>query len=370
MTQLEPADKAWIDNQSALDRFLGAIASAPWLVLDTEFLRTRTYYPQLCLIQISDGTHHGLVDLLAELDLEALIAQLRNRRPLVLHACLQDIEALHHDFDLIPPEVFDTQIAWGLLGREFQVSYTAMVKQHLDIELDKSQVRSRWDRRPLSKAQLRYALSDVLHLAPVYESLRDELEAQNRSEWLREEIKRLLVPETWTPDLNEAWRRIRGDYRQFDGTQLGALRALAAWREQKARDHDCARNFLLQDELLITLAQNPQMKRKEFEPTVSRHLPPTLKEELWQALQQIQDSPPILRTQRKTQQERREIRHQIQALGKLTRDIAAELSIAPELLATRSMLEEFLEQREQSIVLQGWRRACVGDPLMEAVDAL
>ena len=222
----------WIARQAALQKFLDATRQAPWLALDTEFIRTRTYYPVLCLIQVSDGQRHALIDTLAGLDLTPLAERLN--RPAcvnVLHACLQDMEIVHHYFGLIPRNVFDTQIAWGLLGNHFQISYAGIVQEHLDLTIDKSQSRSRWDLRPLTKAQLQYALSDVTHLGSLYLRLTEELEKEGKLSWLEEEMRRLLVPETWIPDPDEIWRRIRTPERNSLSKNLNILQALSRWRE-------------------------------------------------------------------------------------------------------------------------------------------
>ncbi len=365
MSSLEQSGEAWIDRQDSLKKFLNAIADAQWLVLDTEFMRIRSYYPQLCVIQLSDGKNFGLIDTRADLDLQPLIARLREPRPLALHACLQDMEALHHDFDLIPPQVFDTQIAWSFLGQDFQMGYSAVVEQQLGVTLDKSQVRSRWDRRPLSPAQLQYALSDVLYLAPLYEILRDKLEARGRTDWLRDEMQRILVPQTWTVDPDEVWRRVRGGQR-LNSAQKGRLRILAACREHIARKSDRVRIYVVKDDLLLALAKNPGMKRKEFDQLV----PPRFQRGLWRAMQKAKEASPTPKGSGMGREERRDLAHRVQVLAKLVRKVAADLKIAPELLASRTMIEEMIFKRGDATVMQGWRRDCVGDTLLGALDEL
>ena len=365
MIYSKQAEEAWIDRPDSLERFLKAVADAPWLVLDTEFMRVRSYYPQLCVIQLTDGEHFGLIDACANLDLQALVTCLREPRPIALHACLQDVEALHHDFDLIPSEVFDTQIAWSLLGQGFQIGFSSAVEQKFGVTLDKSLVRSRWDRRPLSNAQLQYALSDVLHLTPLYESLRDELEARGRTAWMHEEMQRILVPQTWTVEPSDAWKRVRGAQR-LDGKQKGCLRELAAWREWTARKRDLARVFVISDDVLLALAKEPDMKRKEFDQLVSRKL----QRKLWQTLQQARNAPPTPASPHQNQKQRREMGQQLQALAEIVRIVAADLKINPELLANRTMLEELLTKQPQATVLKGWRRNCVGNTLLGTLNGL
>ena len=362
-------DHAWIDRQDALEDFLAATAPAPWLALDTEFLRTSTYYPILCLMQVSDGTRHALIDARAGLDLSGLTARLRDAACIsVLHACLQDVEILHHDFDLIPGNVFDTQVAWGLLGRGFQISYSAMVERQLGIALDKSQTRSRWDRRPLTPAQLEYAVLDVVHLAPIYRHLSDELERCGKLGWLQEDMAQTLTPAAWIPDPDEAWRRIRVPERHLLASRLHVLQALARWRELTARRLDRARPRIAADDVLIDLTRTPPRTRDGLNQRIRGAVPRRVWDELWTVMQQAADRTPpkpssLSREERIAQQAK------VQKLMAIARKTARELDVAPELLATRSMLEELVQQRPNPALLQGWRRRQVGLALQEALHA-
>ena len=362
-------DHAWIDRQDALENFLAATAHAPWLALDTEFLRTSTYYPILCLMQVSDGTHHALIDAQAGLDLSGLTARLRDAAcTSVLHACLQDVEILHHDFDLIPGDVFDTQVAWGLLGRGYQISYSAMVERQLGIALDKSQTRSRWDRRPLTPAQMEYALLDVVHLAPIYRHLSDELERCGKLGWLREEMAQTLTPSSWIPDPDEAWRRIRVPERHQLASRLHILKALARWRELAARRLDRARPRIAADDVLIELTRTPPSSRNSFDRQVGNAVPRRVRNELWAAVQKAQgQAPPKLPTP--TREERIAQQAKVQQLMPIVRQAARDLDMAPELLATRAMLEELVQQRPNPALLQGWRRGQIGLALQERLRA-
>ncbi len=362
-------DYAWVDRQNTLEDFLAATVHAPWLTLDTEFLRTSTYYPILCLIQVSDGTRHALIDAQAGLDLSGLVARLRDPACIsVLHACLQDVEILHHDFDLIPGNVFDTQVAWGLLGRGFQTSYSAMVKQQLGIALDKSQTRSRWDRRPLTPAQLEYAVLDVVHLAPIYQHLSDALERCGRLGWLHEEMAQALTPAAWIPDPDEAWRRIRVPERHLLASRSHILKALARWRELTARRLDRARPRIAADEILIDLTRALPRTRNDFNRLIGNAVPRKVQSELWAALEQTHDQmPPKLSTP--TREERIAQQAKIRQLMAVARKVASELDMAPELLATRAMLAELVQRRPNPALLQGWRRDQIGLALQEALDA-
>lgn len=361
----------WITRQKVLLEYLDRVAEAPWLALDTEFLRINTYYPKLCLIQISDGTEHAVIDMQAELDISILVEQLRRPdRISALHACLQDVEILHNDFDLIPGNVFDTQIAWALLGHGFQVSYAAMVENRLGIALDKSQVRSWWDRRPLKKAQLLYALYDVVYLGPVYRQLSEELEAKGRLGWMRDEMKRLLTPSTWMPDPDQMWKHVRiPDSNPLPGKRLHMLEALARWRDLAGRLEDRPRVRVASDELLVNLARSSFRNRHDFENVVTGWVSRRFHEGLWRTLREAEKHPP-LSLKSVSKEERSEQRRKVRILAGVARKIAEEIGVSPELLAPRVMLQELVHRSPDPILLQGWRGEMVGPALTEALDAL
>ena len=360
----------WIARQEVLLKYLDRIAGAPWLALDTEFLRIHTYYPKLCLIQISDGTEHAVIDMQAGLDLSILVERLRRSdRVSVLHACLQDIEIMHHDFDLIPGNAFDTQIAWALLGHGFQISYAAMVEKRLGVALDKSQVRSWWDRRPLKPAQLLYALYDVVYLGPVYQQLLEELEAKGRLSWMQEEMERMLTPSTWIPDPNQVWKRVRIPGSNVPNNRLHVLRGLARWRELLARRENRARARVASDEILVDLACTPLHDQKHFDRVLAGRASWKLRNRLWKALQLAEDTPPLT-LKSVSRDERGEQRRKVRILAGVARKVAEEIGVSPELLAPRAMLEELVHQNPDPIVLQGWRGETVGPVLAEALNAL
>lgn len=360
----------WVARQGTLLKFLDSIKDTPWLALDTEFLRINTYYPKLCLIQVSGGTQHALIDAQADLDLSGFIELLRKPdRISVLHACLQDVEIMYHDFDLIPENLFDTQIAWALLGRDFQVSYAAMVEETLGIALDKSQVRSWWDRRPLKPAQLQYALRDVVYLGPIYQQLSEDLEARGRMAWLQEELKRNLAPSVLVPNSIHAWKRVKIHNSEIPNDRLHVLQGLARWRELVARRQDQARVRVASDEVLVALACAAPEDREDFKQIVTGRISSKLHERLWKALQEAHRCPPI---QRKAmgRNERMEMRRRIRILAGVARKVAEEIKVSPELLAPRAMLEDLVRQNPDPILLQGWRGETVGPALTQALDAL
>ena len=194
----------FINNTSDLLEAVTTLQNKAVLFIDTEFIRERTYFPVACLLQIySDGDTAYLIDLRADgIDIAPLLDLLKNVQiTKVLHSGRQDLEIFYNDFGFLPTPLFDTQIAASFLGYGDQISFEALVKDKLDIQIDKSQQRTDWRKRPLNEKQMLYAASDVYYLAPVYHILHKELEEQGRIEWTKTETQKLLTPDLYT--LNE-----------------------------------------------------------------------------------------------------------------------------------------------------------------------
>jgi ribonuclease D len=245
-----------ITDTAALAEFCRRIAACPYITVDTEFMRERTYWPQLCLVQVA-GTEDlaAAIDPLAGLDLSPLFELLANPRMLkVFHAARQDLEIFFHLMGRLPAPVFDTQVAGMVCGFGDQVGYETLVTKLARVRLDKASRFTDWSLRPLSERQIDYALSDVVHLRPVYERLRQRLEANGRSAWLDEEMAILTDPHTYDMEPNNAWRRIK--VRGGNGRFLAVLRELAAWRERQAQSRDIPRNRVLRDEAMLEIAHH------------------------------------------------------------------------------------------------------------------
>jgi ribonuclease D len=226
----------YIDTSAALTVVCAQLRGNPWLILDTEFLREKTYYPKLCLLQVATPDLIACIDPLALEDLTPLLDVIYDEGIMkVLHAARQDMEIFFHLRNALPAPVFDTQIAALLLGYPDQIGYGNLVKETLGIELDKLHSRTDWSRRPLSDEQIRYAAEDVFYLAQVYRHLVEKLTGLGRLDWLSEDFARLTQVELYSNDPEQAWLKVRGSNR-LRGPSLAVLQALAQWRETVARD--------------------------------------------------------------------------------------------------------------------------------------
>jgi len=358
-----------ITGQDALEAAVFRMRAASRLALDTEFMRERTYHPQLCLIQLATDSDCWLVDTLAGLDLAPLFELLCDSGKLkILHAARQDLEALLVTGGRLPLPVFDTQVAAGLLGMPPQLGYADLVARQLGHSLDKGQTRTDWSRRPLSPAQLAYAADDVNHLLLLHSQLEAALTESNRLSWAAEEAAALGNPALFRTDPAQAWRRLKGLGRLRPEGQAVA-RALAQWREQRALESDKPRGWILNDDTVYAIATALPASLQSLEAVPS--LPPaTLRkrgEELLQLINRARlesnAAVPASSARRATPEETALAARLMQ----IVRETAAELGIASELLATRRDIDAMAFGERDTPVTRGWRRAVVGARLLAAL---
>jgi ribonuclease D len=243
-----------ITTTSALAEACQRLAAHDYVTVDTEFLRESTYYPQLCVLQMASPDEAVVVDALAEgLDLQPFFDLMANEKVVkVFHAARQDIEIVWHRANLIPHPIFDTQVAAMVLGYGDSISYDQLVQRITGDTLDKSNRFTDWTRRPLTKAQIEYAVSDVTHLRDVYKKLSADLQKRGRTEWLSEEMDILTSPETYRMDPDNAWQRLRARVRK--PKELAILIEIAAWREREAKARDVPRGRILKDDVVADIA--------------------------------------------------------------------------------------------------------------------
>jgi ribonuclease D len=248
-----------ITTTEALARAAADFATAPFITVDTEFMRERTYWPQLCLLQMARpaggmGEEAVIIDPMAEgIELAPLFGLMANPAVVkVFHAARQDIEIFHNLAGLIPAPLFDTQVAAMVCGFGEQSSYETLVRRIAGAELDKSSRFTDWSRRPLSRKQLEYAVADVTHLRTIYLTLEERLRETGRGHWVAEEMAILTDPATYINDPDEAWRRIKP--RSHSPKFLAVVRALARWREREAQRRDVPRSRVIKDDALLEVA--------------------------------------------------------------------------------------------------------------------
>ncbi|QJQ32677.1 ribonuclease D [Sphingomonas lacunae] len=247
-----------ITDSETLAAFCADICAAPFICVDTEFMRESTYYPELCLVQVATPERAAAIDPLADgIDLQPLLDLLVNNEDIlkVFHAGGQDVEIIHNLTGKTPHPIFDTQVGAMALAQAEQLGYSNLVESWLGISLDKGARFTDWSRRPLDKRQIDYAIADVTHLAKIFPMMLDKLRATGRGHWLDEEMEKLADPANYALDPNDAWSRVKVQSRKPE--VLGRLRAVAAWREREARSKNLPRGRIAKDETLAELAAHP-----------------------------------------------------------------------------------------------------------------
>ncbi|KQR73517.1 ribonuclease D [Rhizobium sp. Leaf384] len=362
-----------IDTTAALQAACDTLATAPYLTIDTEFLRETTFWPQLCLIQMAGPDIAVIVDPLAKgLDLAPFFALMANPEIIkVFHAARQDIEIIFHLGGLIPHPIFDTQVAAMVCGFGDSVSYDQLVSRIKGEHIDKSSRFTDWSRRPLTDKQLDYALADVTHLRDVYHHLKAELEREGRSLWLTEEMAVLESRETYDMHPDDAWQRLK--MRLKKPIELAVLQRIAAWREREARSRNVPRGRVLKDDALYEIAQQ-QPKDAEAMSRL-RTVPKgwerssaggAIIEAVNEALALPKADMPRLPRQNQTSEGAAAAIELLKVLLKL---VAEKQGVAAKIIANSDDIERIASEGEKADVgaLKGWRRELFGDIALKLI---
>jgi ribonuclease D len=258
-----------VTDTLALAALCDRLASAEFVTVDTEFMRERTYWPILCLVQLAGPDDAAVIDAQAPgIDLTPLFRLMSDPKVLkVFHAARQDIEIFHHLTGAIPTPLFDTQVAAMVCGFGESVGYETLAAKLARARIDKSMRFTDWSRRPLSEKQLHYALADVTHLRVAYEKLAHRLTETGRIDWVAEEMAVLSSPTTYVTEPENAWQRLR--LRSANPRFLAVVREIAAWREREAKGRDLPRNRVLRDEILLDIAAQAPSNEEELARTRS-----------------------------------------------------------------------------------------------------
>lgn len=254
-----------ITTSAALAEVCRSLANADYLTVDTEFMREGTFWPRLCLLQIAGPDDAVAIDPLADgIDLTPVLELLADTSIVkVMHAARQDMEIFFHMTGELPQPLFDTQVAGMVCSLGDQVGYEVLIAKLTGARLDKSSRFTDWSHRPLSDAQLNYALGDVTHLRPAYEALLERVEESGRLHWIEEEIALLCDPAIYRFDPVEAWRRLKP--KRTEPRYIAILQAVAAWREREAMSRDIPRNRIVRDDILLQIAAHPPTEAKALD---------------------------------------------------------------------------------------------------------
>ena len=357
----------YIDRPEQLPALCQRISQEPWIALDTEFLREKTYYPKFCLLQIAAPSWVVCVDPLAISDFSPLLDALYNPAVVkVLHSCRQDLEILFQLTGRIPQPLFDTQIAAPLLGFQENPGYAMLVSSFLNINLNKAHTRTDWSQRPLSDDQIQYAADDVIYLCKIYTQMCEQLQTLGRLDWLESDFELLNNPELYQLSPENAWLKIRGK-NKLTGKQLSIIQTLSEWRERTAQHDNKPRSWLLSDDLMLELAKLQPLDvaalakiRGINERTVSRH-----GKLLCGLIEQSRNQPPKpLNDKDRPAKKSQQFEAVLDVLSAVVRIRAEENALNPIILATRKDLEQLLLGDDDCLLLHGWRYNMAGRELL------
>ncbi|MCA2015506.1 ribonuclease D [Vibrio tritonius] len=366
-----------ITTNSELERICAAARETDVVMLDTEFVRVRTYYPQLGLIQLYDGENASLIDPLAITDMTPFVALLKDTAVLkVLHACGEDIEVFFNEFGCVPTPMVDTQIMAAFLGYGLSTGFAALVKEFVGVELDKSESRTDWLARPLTAKQLDYAAADVFYLMPIYDALRTKVEQAGWLEAAWQESELQCIKRTRVTDPEKAYLDVKGAW-QLTPKELAALKPLATWRHQEAIKRNLALNFVLRENEMLSIARELLRTPKAMEEAgvdahaIRRHgakLAAIVKDSLTipadeypEAIVPLMDYPGY--------------KQLFKQLKDIVKAAAESKGLASEFVASKKQINQLLswvwkKERDPAKlpdVMQGWRLALVGDKLNQKV---
>lgn len=364
----------WVDTTPRLVELCQQWRGQDCLAVDTEFMRTDTFYPILGLIQVSDGDRCWLVDPLAIADftpfrdvlLDASIVK-------VLHACSEDLEVLWYALQVVPTPIFDTQVAAAYAGYGFSRGYAALVGDVTTVQLQKHETRSDWLQRPLSEAQLSYAAEDVYYLVQIYRRLTTEIAASNRLSWVWEEMRQLLERLEANGHVDEYYLKVKSAW-QLQPKELAALKSLTTWREHEARAQDKPRNRVVSDRVLWEIARRQPANLRDLSrlPDVHPRVRRQYGEQLLALIADLAQSSPESWPQRLPQPLPREAGAILKKLRAAQVDVAEQLNVAPEVLARKKDLEVIAasalngEARLPQDWQGTWRETVIGQALLLA----
>jgi ribonuclease D len=356
----------YIDTPDSLSEFCRQISTSDWIALDTEFLREKTYYPKLCLLQIATTDVVACIDPIALDDLSPVLEVIFNDSiTKVMHSGRQDMEIFFNIHGRPPSPVFDTQIAAQMLGFADQIGYANLVKEMLGVALDKLHTRADWSLRPLSADQIKYAADDVVYLADIYQKMTDRLTEAGRLQWLGEDFDRLASPALYGNPPELAWLKVKGGNR-LKGASLAVLQVLANWRETTAQQKDRPKGWILRDDALVDIARHQPTSLQALEKIrglsegLVRNSGKVIIKLVSEATDKQPDPFPDTGKRIKLSPDQGALVDVMMALVRLSGE---ENNLNPAVLVSRKQLEKLVSGETDIDVMKGWRKKFVGEQL-------
>ena len=364
--------RMYIASQEELEAFISRAASSEVLAIDTEFLREKTYYPKLCLLQLATDDESVIVDPLAPINLASLVPLLENEGIVKLfHAGYQDLEIILREIGVLPHPIFDTQVAAALLGHVQQIGYGALVHAVCGVKIKKADSFTDWSVRPLADSQISYALEDVEYLPQIYRSMKALLEKKGRLAWLESDFAEMVDPKNYDEDERERYKRLK-HVMQLNRRQMAAAREMAAWRELEARKRDIPRKWVLTDEQIIEACKREPRSIDDlfmvrgFRDRVSTRDARELLELVVSALDSPESNWPVITESKRSE---KNVDAQVDLMMSIVRLRSRQYGVAVPTLASHADLVAVARGHTDGVdILKGWRRELVGAELVRLVN--
>ncbi len=355
----------YISDAEGLARFCERASDSKVLAVDTEFLRERTYFPRLCLIQVATADESCAVDPILIEDLTPLRRLLEDRSVTkVFHACTQDLEVILDGMGCVPAPVFDTQLAAAFLGHRQQIGYGALVEACCGVRLPKAESLTDWSRRPLDAEQLRYAEDDVIYLPRIYEQMVSELARRDRLAWLEPEMRSLTDPSRVERDPRDAYLHLKRS-NSLTRRQLSVAREACAWREREAARRNIPRKWVVSDEVLVELCKRaPRGVDRLRRIRGTEQLPTRDAEELVAAVGRgLACDPDEMPLRPHRERPSSETESVLDLMYSLLRLVSERSGVAAQLIATREDLQDYVSDPASSKLSRSWRAELLGSQL-------
>lgn len=362
--------EVYVDQPESLRQLCETLSTETVFALDTEFLREKTYYAQLCLIQLATPSLIACIDPIRIQDLSPFFEILYDPTKLkVMHSARQDLEIFHDLTGRVPAPLFDTQIAATLLGYGDQLGYANLVEKMLGVKLAKTHTRTDWSHRPLERGQIEYAEDDVRYLIQVYEKQRDMLEKLGRSDWLQKDFEALTDPQLYRQPQEDLWQKVRGA-NTLKGVQLAVLQRLAQWRERQAIEKNRPRRWIIRDDVVLEIARQLPTNAAALQKMPGADA--FLQKNAEVILHEVEQGKAVPKSQwpstAKFTRLTPEQEAQVDLLMAVVRTRAAQAQVTPAVLASRKDLECLVQQKSRCTVLWGWRAELVGNELQSILN--
>ena len=361
-----------VENDAQLKDFLALCENSSYMAIDTEFLREKTYYAKLCLIQVAVEGCTAIIDPFTIEDLSVMAPVLTNQSVVkIFHASSQDIEILYHETGVVPDPVFDTQVAAALLGKSQQASYAALVQSFCQVTLPKKDSFTDWSRRPLSPSQVEYAADDVTYLPRIYHDMIEELNEKGRLSWLNDAFAEISNPKKYEVDPRNRYRKLKR-VNQLSQRQMAAAREFAAWREERAQKLNIPRKWVVSDEQIVEACRREPRSLDEL--YMVRGLKESLKSgdarHVLQLINKGLTCPEEDLPQTKTnQRSEANVDIAVDLMNAIVRLRARKNKIAPQTLAPHAELMKLARGHDEDCeLLKGWRYHVVGKELSDFLE--